>query len=155
MEVRTFSNGPWSPDLLREIHQFCLSKTFWFCRSIGEILFCKIVPFETNVFISIMFEHGFTKITISHETIVNSCELPLDASLFQIMGKMIFFLFWNFPISVAMKSFLLNYVLWIWRKVQYIFKWHLDWPQFLSRDARMCNGRCLHSGVIGILCTAS
>ena len=34
-----------------------------------------------------MFEHGFTKIRISQETIVNPCELPLEASLLQNMGQ--------------------------------------------------------------------
>ena len=31
--------------------------------------------------------------------------------------------------------------------------WRLEWLQFLSRDVRMCNRRCLHSSMIGILCT--
>ena len=34
-------------------------------------------------------------------------------------------------------------------------RWRLGWPQFISRDARMCNSRCLHSTMISILCTAS
>ena len=58
-----------------------------------EILFCKIVPFDTNFFISIMFEHGFAKNWISQETNVDPFEILLDASLFQIMDQMIFFLF--------------------------------------------------------------
>ena len=37
------------------------------------------------------------KIRISQETIVDPFENLLDASLFQIMGLMIFFLFWSFP----------------------------------------------------------
>ena len=80
-------------------------KIFWFCHSVGEILFCKIVPFETNIFISIMFELWFTKIRISQETIMDQCESSLDVSLFQITGQMIFFLlrFWN------------------WKKVQWKF----------------------------------
>ena len=41
---------------------------------------------------------------------MDPCEFSFDASLFQIMGQMIFFLFWSFPISVAMKSSLLDYV---------------------------------------------
>ena len=52
----------------------------------SEILFCKIVPCDTNVFISIMFEHEFTKIRISQETIVDPCELPFDASLVSNYG---------------------------------------------------------------------
>ena len=76
------------------------------------ILVGKIVHFETNFFISIMFEHGCTEFRISQKTIVDPFEMILDASLFQIMGLMIFFLFWSFPISVAMRSSLLDYVLW-------------------------------------------
>ena len=34
-------------------------------------------------------------------------------------------------------------------------QWNLDWPLFLVRDAGMCNRRCLHSNMIGMLCTAS
>ena len=34
-------------------------------------------------------------------------------------------------------------------------QWNFDWPLFRSRDARMCNIRCLHSSMIGMLCTAS
>ena len=85
-----------------------------------NILVRKFVPFKTNFFISIMFEHGFTKIRISQEAIVDPFKMLLDASLFQIMGLMIFFLFWSFPISVAMRSSLLNHVVWNWEKVQCI-----------------------------------
>ena len=51
-----------------------------------EIFVSKIVPFDTNFFISIMFEHGCAKFRISQETIVDPFEMLLDASLFQIMG---------------------------------------------------------------------
>ena len=49
---------------------------------------------------------------ISQESIMDSFELSFNASLFQIMGLMIFFVFWKFPISVAMRSSLLDYVFW-------------------------------------------
>ena len=71
---------------------------------------CKMVQFKTNIFISIMIEHTFTKIMISKETMMDPCESSLDASLFQ-MGKMIFFLFWSFPIFVATRSSLLVRIL--------------------------------------------
>ena len=51
-----------------------------------EIFVCKIVPFDTNFFISIMFEHGCTKVRISQETIVDPLEILLDASLFKNNG---------------------------------------------------------------------
>ena len=50
------------------------------------IFVCKIVPFDTNFFISIMFEHGCTKIRIPQETIMDSFEMLLDASLFSNYG---------------------------------------------------------------------
>ena len=77
-----------------------------------EILVGKIVHFDTTFFISITFELGCTKFRISQEAIVDPLRTLLDASLFQIKGLMIFFLFCSFPISVAMRSSLLNYLLW-------------------------------------------
>ena len=69
-----------------------------------EILVCKIVHLDTDLFISIMFELGCTKFRIFQEAIVDRFEMLLDTSLFQIVSLLIFFLFWSFPISVAMKS---------------------------------------------------
>ena len=59
-----------------------------------------------------MFEHGFRKIKISQETIVDPFEILLHVSLFEIMGQMTFFVFGSFSKSVAMKSSLLDYVFW-------------------------------------------
>ena len=130
---------------------FVCNEKIRFWHSVGEILFCKIVPFKTNIFISIMFEHTLAKIRISQESIMDPFEI--DASPCQIMGDEIFF--WNFAISVAIKSSLLNYVFWNWKKIECIYNANFDWPLFLSRDARMCNRWCLHSNMIGILCTAA
>ena len=58
---------------------------------------------------------------ISQETMMDPCEVPFYASLFQVMDQMILFLFWSFPISVAMKSSLLDYVFWNWKKVQCVY----------------------------------
>ena len=33
-------------------------------------------------------------------------------------------------------------------------QWNFDWTLFLLRPVRMCNRRCLHSSMIGMLCTA-
>ena len=87
----------------------------------GEILVRKLVNFETDLFISIMFELGCTKFGIDQKAIVYPLITLLDASLFQIMGLMIFFLLWSFPISVAMRSSLLNDVVCTWEKVHRIF----------------------------------
>ena len=59
-----------------------------------------------------MFERGCTKFGIPQEAIMDSFDMLLNASLFQIMDLLIFFLLWSFPISVAMRSSLLNHVLW-------------------------------------------
>ena len=85
------------------------------------ILFCKNVPCTTNFFISIVLNHPFTENMISQESIMDSFVVPLFASLFQIMGLMIFFVFWKFPISVAMRSSLLDYVFWNRKKVHRIY----------------------------------
>ena len=53
---------------------------------------------------------------------MDPCESSLDASLFQIMDQMMFFLFWSFPISVAMKSSHLDYVSGIERSNVYSMK---------------------------------
>ena len=108
-----FLNGPVFPDLLREIPPILFeSKIFKFRHAMREIFVRKIFHFDTNFFISIMFQQGCTKFGIFQEAIVNPFKMLLDASLFQIMGLMIFFLLWSFPISVAMRSSLLNHVVW-------------------------------------------
>ena len=58
-----------------------------------------------------MFERGCTKVRIPQETNVDPFEMLLDASLFQIMVQMTPSLFLSFPICVAMRSSLPNYVL--------------------------------------------
>ena len=78
----------------------------------GEILVRKVVHFDTDLFISIMFKLGCTKFGIDQKAIVDPLTTLLDASLFQIMGLTIFFFLWSFPISVAMRSSFLNHVVW-------------------------------------------
>ena len=48
------------------------------------------------------------------------CELPFYASLFQVMGQIIFFVSSLFPISVSMSSSLLD-ILWERKKIHRIF----------------------------------
>ena len=74
----------------------------------GEIFWRKLVHLETDLFISIMFELRCTKCRIVQKAIVDPLKTLLDASLSQIMGDKMFSLFCSFPISVAMKSSLLN-----------------------------------------------
>ena len=88
---------------------------------IGVIFICQIVPFTTNIFISIVFELSFTENMISQESVMDSCAFSFDASLFQVIGQIIFFVFWKFPISVAVRSSLLDGVFWNLKKVQCIY----------------------------------
>ena len=59
-----------------------VSKIFGFRHVMREILVGKIVHFNTNFFISIMFEHGCTKFRTSQKAIVDPLKTLLDASLF-------------------------------------------------------------------------
>ena len=75
---------------------------------IGEIFLRKFVHLDTDFFSSIMFELRLTKFRIKQEAIVNPLKMPLDASLSQIMGNMIVSLFFSLPISMVVRSSLLN-----------------------------------------------
>ena len=97
LKSERFLNGPVFPDLKREPPILCVSKVFWFRHVMREILVRKIVHFDTNFFISIMSELGCTKFRSFQEAIVGTFKMLLDASLFQIMGLMIFFLLLIFP----------------------------------------------------------
>ena len=79
---------------------------------IGVIFICKNVPCTTNFFISTVFNHSPTENMISQESVMDSFVVPLHASLFQVLGRMIFFVFWKFPTSVAERSSLLDDVFW-------------------------------------------
>ena len=76
-----------------------------------EILVGKIVYLDTNFFISIMFEHGFSKIRISQETIVDPFEMLLDAFLFHIVDYDILS-FLEFSHFCGHEIVLLNHVVW-------------------------------------------
>ena len=65
LKSERFLNGPVFPDLLRDPPSLFVSNIFWFCHVMREILVCKIVHFDTNIFISIMLELGCTKFRIS------------------------------------------------------------------------------------------
>ena len=66
-------------------------------------------------------------------------KMLLDASVFQIMDQIIFFLFRSFPKTGTMKSYLLNHVVWNWENCPMFFGWRLGSLHFLSRGARMYN----------------
>ena len=81
-------------------------------------------------------------------------KMLLDASVFQIMDQIIFFLFGSFLKTGTMKSCLLNHVVWNWEKVRCFLDDASDRCTFFQ-ETRMCIRRCLHSSMISILCTAS
>ena len=86
---------------------------------IGENLLRVLVHLDTDFFSSIMFELRFTKYGIFQETTMNPFKIPLDASLSQIMGNVIVsLLFISLPISMAMRSPLLNDIILNREKVQ-------------------------------------
>ena len=119
VEVRTISQWSIISRLIeRDPSILFVSKIFFLRHVMGEILVRKLVHFGTDLFISIMFELGYTKFGIDQKAIVDPLITLLDASLFQIMDLMIFFLLWSFPISVVMRMFLLNHVVWNWEKVR-------------------------------------
>ena len=90
-----FLNGSVFPRLIkRDPPILFVSKIFFLRHVMEEILLRKLVHFDTDLFISIMFELGCTKFGIDQKAIVD----PL--------------------ISVAMRSSLLNDIIWNWEKVQ-------------------------------------
>ena len=109
VEVRTISHrSDFSRFIERDPPILSVSKVLFLRHSIGEIFLRVLVHLDTDFFSSIMFELRFTKYGIFQETIVNPIKIPLDASLFQIMGNMMVSLFLSLPISMAMSSSLLN-----------------------------------------------
>ena len=84
----------------------------------SEIFLRVLVHLDTDFFSSINFELRFTKCRIFQKTIVNPFKTPLDASLSQIMGSMMVSLFFSLPISMAMRSSILNDIIWNREKVQ-------------------------------------
>ena len=79
---------------------------------IGVIFICKNVPCTTNFFISTVFNHSHTEDMISQGSVIDSFAVLLYASFFQVIGQVIFFVSWKFPISVAVRSSLLDDVFW-------------------------------------------
>ena len=107
VEVRMIPHGSdFSRFLERDPPILSASKVLFLRHSIGEIFLRVLVHLETDFFNSINFELRFTKNGTFQESIVNPFETLLEAS--QIMGNMMFFLFFSLPKSMAMRSSLLN-----------------------------------------------
>ena len=110
VEVRKISHrSNFSRFIERDPPILSVSKELFLRHSIGEIFLRVLVHLDTDFFSSINFELRFTKYGIFQETIVNPFKIYLDASLSQIMGNMVVFLF--FSLSISMRSSLLNDVI--------------------------------------------
>ena len=72
---------------------------------IGVTFIGKNVPCTTNFFISTVFNHSATENMISQESVMDSFVILLYASLFQVIGQIIFSVSWELTISVAVRSF--------------------------------------------------
>ena len=85
-----------------------VSKVLFLRPSIGEIFLRVLVHLVTDFVSSTNFELRFTRCGVFWEAIVNPFKISLDASLSQMMGNMMVFLFFSLPKSMAMRSSLLN-----------------------------------------------
>ena len=103
------------------------STNFAWSKSFVFLLFgSENIPCSTNFFISIVLDHPFTENIISQESIMDFFVVFHFASLFQIVGQMIFFVFWKFP----MRSSFLDYVF-------------LNWKKFHRKNNETSIGHCL------------
>ena len=85
-----------------------VSKVFCLRHMMSEIFLRKLIHLDTDLFILIMFELRCTKFKIVHKTMVDLLKMPFDASFFSNYCNKRVSLFCSFPISVAMRSSLLN-----------------------------------------------
>ena len=92
----------------RSTNSFCASEVLIFRHSIGEIFLRVLVHLDADFFSSINAELRFAKYGIVLEAIVNPFKTFLDASLSQIMVNNVFSLFFSLPITMAMRSTLLD-----------------------------------------------
>ena len=82
-------------------------------------------------------------------------ELFLFAFLLQLVSQIIFFVSWLFPFSVAMRSSLLDDILWKWKKVHRKFdKLSIGLCFFLQEMPACAIYDAYVSSMIGMLCTA-
>ena len=121
LKSERFLNGLDLPELLREIHQFFLYRKYSACVIWWEKSFSasSSIWIQTSSVRSCSSWDARKSGSFKKRPWV-PWKTPLDASLFQIMGNMIFSLFLSFPISVAMRSSLLNHMVRNWEKVQCI-----------------------------------
>ena len=109
VEVRTISHRSGFSRLIeRDPPILFVSKVLFLRPSIGEIFLRVLVHLDANFFSSIMFELRFRKFGIFLESIVNPFKTSLHASLSQITGNMMVFLFLSLPKSMTTRSPLLN-----------------------------------------------
>ena len=95
-----------------------VSKVFCLRHMMAESFLRKGIHLDTDLFISIMVELRCMKFRIVLKTMVVPLKMPLDASLSQIMCNIMISSCFSFPISMAMKSSLLDDIVWNWEMVQ-------------------------------------
>ena len=79
-----------------------------YCQMVGMIFIRKSIPFSAKFFVSIIFNHSITEFWISYESIMDSLEILFLASFLQLISRMVFFVSCLFPISMSMRSSLLD-----------------------------------------------
>ena len=117
------------------------------------IFICKNVPCKTNFFISTVFSDSPTDDIISQESVMDSFVVLLHASLFQVIGQIIFSVSWKFPTSLAVRSSLLDDVIWNCKKVQCVFN-ETSICHCFFEEMPACAINDALTSMIGMLCTA-
>ena len=112
----------WYSHIERDPPILSVSKVLCLRHSTGQIFLRVLVHLDADFFSSIMFELRFTKFRIFQEAIVNPFTIPLDAPLSQIMGNLMISLIFSLPISIAMRSSLLNDIIFHREKIQCTLK---------------------------------
>ena len=106
-----------------------VSKVLVLRHAIGEIFLRVLVHLDAYFFSSINAELRVTKCWIVLEAVVNSFKTLFDASLSQIMGNVVFYLFLSLPITIAMRSPFLNDIVRDWERRSNVHRRipRLDW----------------------------
>ena len=81
------------------------------------IVVLPILGVDGLMYTTLRWSHNDFSISRKKRSSIPS-KMLLDASVFQIMDQIIFFLFRSFPKTGTMKSYLLNHVVWNWEKVR-------------------------------------
>ena len=70
----------------------------------GMIFVRKIIHLATKIFGSTNFNHIPAELIFSYKSIVDTLEVLLFALLLELMGDVVFFVFWLLPVTVPVSS---------------------------------------------------